>query len=216
MMMRLVKLSLAAAAVGLTANTASAAITAFWQPVPITATTDAQTPAPGLADFQSFDLMITLSALDDFTSFRLLFDPAGPIFQHANGEGGPNFGPPNSALVPFFPALAFDSYMRGPGNSVTVVGSTDGTNDLPPPGIFDSNRLAIAAGDLTLNPGPGTFQLLRATFQGAPPTIEGGTLLGRVFSVQDQVGFVIPNIPEPTTLGLVAAVGLLAARRRRA
>jgi hypothetical protein len=123
-------------------------------------------------------------------------------------------------LVPFFPALAFDTYLRGPGNAVTVVGATDGTNDLPPPGVFNNDRVAVAAGDLTLNPGGTpdgtTFQLARMTFQGAPPTIEAGTLLGRVFSIQQPTGFQIPNIPEPTALGFIGATALLMVRRRKA
>jgi hypothetical protein len=219
-MMRFGKLFLAAAAVGLPASVSSAAITAFWEQRPITATTDGVTPPPGIAGYETWDLMITLTPGDDFTSFRLLMDPAGQIFHHALGQGAPNFGPPSSALEPTFPAVVFDSYLRGPADGVTVLGSTDGTNDLPPPGIFDNNRLAVAAGDLSANTQGGTFQLLRMTFQPgvAPnpvyPSIAAGTLLGRVFSVQNDQGVQIPDIPEPTMMGLVAAAGLLAIRRR--
>ena len=213
--MRLAKTFIAAAAVAVPAS-AFGAITASWSPVTITATTDGVTPPPGITGYQSYDLNITLTPGDDFTSFRLLFNPEGSIFHHTLGQGGPNFGPPSSALEPTFPAIRFDSYLRGPADGVTVLGSTDGTNDLPPPGIFDADRLAVAAGDLATNAQGGTFQLLRVTFGPGPlPTIEQGTLLGRVFSVQNpDVGVQIPNIPEPATLGLFAAAGLLAIRRR--
>jgi hypothetical protein len=215
MMMRLAKTFIAAAALAVPAS-AFGAITASWSAVPITATTDSVTPAPGITNYQTYDLNITLTPGDDFTSFRLLFNPDGPIFNHSLGGAAPNHGPPNTTLFPTFPVLEFDSYLRGPADGVTVLGSTDGVNDLPPPGVFDADRIAVAAGDLSTNAQGGTFQLARITFGPGPlPTIEAGTLLGRVFSVQDpDVGFQIPNIPEPTSLGLLAAAGLLAIRRR--
>ena len=45
-----------------------------------------------------------------------------------------------------FPVLQFDTYLQGPSNSVNVLGATDRTHDLPPPGIFDSDKLAVAFG----------------------------------------------------------------------
>jgi hypothetical protein len=207
-MKRTISIVAAAGAVALAEFAARAAITASFSQVPITATTEAS--GADLTGYQCFDLSITLTPGDDFTSFRLLWDPPGPIFHHALGQPGPNFGPPNSLLFPTFPVLEFDSYLRGPAGSVTVLGSTDGTNDLPPPGIFDSDRLAVAAGDLSSNTQGGTFQLLRMTFGPGGP----GFGIGRVFSVQNpDVGFQI-FFPEPSMLTLVAAAGLLALCRR--
>jgi hypothetical protein len=202
---------------GLTATAAPAAITPFFQGVNITATTDGVTPPPGIGGgYQTFDLMITLTPGDDFTSFRLLFDPIGPIFHHSLGQGGPNFGPPNSLLFPTFPVLEFDSYLRGPAGGVTVLGATDGTNDLPPPGIFDSDRLAVAAGDLESNTQGGTFHLIRLTFDASfgYPSASDGRLLGRFFSVQNDQGVMIAIIPEPGMMMACIALASLGLLRR--
>jgi MYXO-CTERM domain-containing protein len=210
--MRLTSVLASGLAMTATASNAPAAITLFWQHVPITATTDGVTPPPGIQGYQSADLMMTLTPGDDFTSMRIFWNASGPIFQHALGGGAPNFGPPNSGLFPTFPALQFDSYLRGPADGMTVLGSTDGVNDLPPPGIFDGDRIAVAAGDLSTNNTGGTFQLLRVTYQGAPGEVLSA--IGRVFSVQDPDGVPLP-VPEPAALALAAATGLLAVRRRR-
>jgi hypothetical protein len=198
-------------AVALSAAAAHGAISLHWQFVPITATTDGVTPPPGLQDYSTFDLIMTITPGDDFTSMRVFWDPAGPIFQHVLGNGAPNFGPPNFGLIPSFPALAFDSYLRGPADGMTVLGSTDGVNDLPPPGIFDNDRIAIAAGDLASNTTGGQFQLLRITV--GPGTHHPFDAIGRVFSVQNPDGVPLP-IPEPATAALLAATALLAWRRR--
>jgi hypothetical protein len=189
-------------------GSAYAALTASWVPVTITATTDGVTPPPGLAGYQSFDLVANLDPGDDFQSMRIKAD--GTFFQHSLGSSAT---PPNSGLFGTFPALQFDSYFDDNGN-FQILGSTDGTNDLPPPGVFDNAHLAVAGGDLVTNTSGGPLKLLRLTFTGTTPTF-----LGSIFSAQNSNGIPVPQIgvvPEPASLGLLAAVGLAAWRRRTA
>jgi hypothetical protein len=154
--------------------------------------------------------MGTLTPGDDFTSLRIFWDPPTPIFQHVLGDAGPNFGPPHWQWSSYFPTWQFDSYLRGPNEWMVVLGSTDGTNDLPPPGIFDSDRIAIAAGDLSTDDYGGTFQLLRLT-AAAPAPLD--TVIGRVFSRQVPEGVPIV-IPEPNAAALLVCMAGLLARRR--
>jgi hypothetical protein len=188
---------------------AAAEISLFWQPVPITATTDSVTPPPGIAGYECWDLMGTLTPGDDFTWLRILWDPPTPIFQHVLGQGVPNFGPPPDWQPWPFPALQFDSYLRSPsGGQMTVLGLSD---DTPSVGIFDNERIALRAGDLSTQDQGGTFQLLRLTV-GAPAPLE--TVVGRVFSRQVPDGVPIV-IPEPSLAALLAcAAGPLMRRRR--
>jgi hypothetical protein len=81
--------------------------------------------------------------------------------------------------------------------------------------FFDSAHLAVAGGDLATNTTGGPLKLLRLTFSGTTPTF-----LGSIFSANNSVGIPVPQIggvvPEPATLGLLAATGLFALRRRTA
>jgi hypothetical protein len=191
-------------------GTCPAAITPWWQPVPITATTDAS--GANLEGFQCWDLMADVSVGDNFTSMRIFSDPGGTIFHHAQGQPAPNFGAPTAAMIAHYPALAFDSFLRGPrDHGMTVVGSTDGTNDLPPPGVFDADRLAIAAGFLLTVVHERQLHLVRLTFDGPIPQVTGS-----VYTVQgyDQ-GVAIPPIPEPACASLIACAALLLIAPRR-
>ena len=214
--MRVGKMLVAAAAVGALSSAANAALTASWVNVPNGGISDGS--GANLAGSQTFDLIANLDVGDDFQSMRIFSDPpaATTFFQHSFGSGGPNHGPPNTALIPAFPALAFDSYFDDNGN-FTVLGSTDGTNDLPPPGIFSTTDIAVAGGDLISVTTGGPLRLMRLTFFGPTPDF-----LGRIFSLQNSVGIPVPQIggggviPEPATLGLLAGAGLLGLRRRSA
>jgi hypothetical protein len=212
MMMRVGKMLLAAAAVGACSTLANAALTASWVSVPIPPGTTDSSGSPGMPlaenGFRTFDLVVNRDAGDDFQSIRIFANaPAGgSYFQHTFGASAT---PPNSALIPAFPALAFDSFFDDNGN-FQILGSTDGNVDLPPPGVFSNSQLAVSGGDLTNDILGGPLRLLRLTFNGTG----NPTFLGRIFSVQTPNGIPVPQIPEPTTLGLLAAAGLLAIRRR--
>jgi hypothetical protein len=189
------------------ATTAYADIDWSWTGVPITATTDPVTPAPGIQGYQCLDINITLTPGDDFTEARIFMDPQGSIFHHAIGQPGPNFGPPNSALFATFPVLEFDSYLRSTatGGSVQVYGSFDGTNVGPPPGVFNNDFVGVAFTDPSVNTSGGTFQMMRLNFGPGPIP---WPMYVEVYSVEEPV-------PEAATLGLAAAcVPLLIGRRR--
>jgi len=217
--MRVGKMLLAAAAVGAMSTVASAALTASWVNVPIVPATDTDSSgSPGMPlianGFHTWDLVLNRDPGDDFQSMRIFGNaPAGgTYFQHSFGASAT---PPNPALIPAFPALQYDSFFDDNGN-FQILGSTDGTVDLPPPGIFSTTQLAVSGGDLTTDITGGPLRLLRLTFNGTGAP----SLVGRIFSVQTPNGIPVPQIggggpvPEPASLGLLAAAGLLAIRRR--
>ena len=206
--MRLGKLFLAAAAVGSIASTASAAITASWTPVTISAAAIAQDPA--LATMQSWDLRVTTDG--DWASGGLEMTlPAGSSFyNHAFGGNTK----PSPALIAAFAGLEFDSYATGPGdNGVSGAPAILGGFPEGTPVSTSGNRWGVSWGDLVADP-PGSYQITRLTFpQGVMPVKNPLSVTSQVNPASDVF---IPDIPEPSTLGLVAAAGLMAIRRRRA
>jgi hypothetical protein len=87
---------------------------------------------------------------------------------------------------------------------------------------MSGSTISVSWGDLN-NDAPGNYQIFRATFPkgGAVPDVlnTGTTNPSNTSQVNPDSTVTIPDIvviPEPTTLGLVAAAGLLAIRRRQA
>jgi hypothetical protein len=106
-------------------------------PCPITASTDTWTPPPGITGYQCYDLILLLSPGDRFSIHARVRHATirGSFFQHTFGTQAPNFGPPSPFLISLAPVLPFDTFLDDNG-TFNALGSTDGTNDLPPPGIF--------------------------------------------------------------------------------
>jgi hypothetical protein len=208
----------AAAAAALSASSASADLSLFWQQVPITATTDASTPPPGIAGYETWDLMMTITPGDDFTSMKMHWDPIAPIFQHSRGQGSPNFGPPNTTIIPTFPALEFDSYVRGPAGGMTLLSEYYyHERDHPPVPIFNTDRISFRAGDLATQTTGGTFQLVRVTLD-ARSGDSPYHAIGFVYSTLGPTDGVPLPVPEPgfALLAFATAAAFAVPRRRGA
>jgi len=217
MMMRLGKLVLATAvATGAMATSASAAITAFWEQNTITAAAIGNDPA--LAAMQSWSLKVTTVANWASAGLEVVL-PAGKNFYN-NALGGNT--KPNPALVAAFPALAFDTYVSAPGDTGTggapaILGFFP---EAPGPGDFGgtTGRFSVSWGDLVNDPG-GTYEIARLTFPSDVAIPQLVNPLSQTTEVNPETTVQIPNIdviPEPASLGLLAAVGILGLRRRSA
>lgn len=190
-MSRIASLILSVAASATIISSASAAITASWTPV---------TPATGApSGYSTYDLMVTVSSGDDYASTRLF--ATGSFYQDAFGGNTA----PNPALIPVFPALAYDTYVNTPGgsSSTLILGGFNGTSDTPT-STFTTSQLAITYGD-TVNTGAGTFQIARVSYSGSVPTFQG-----TIYSILNGVtGIPMPQITLPPTrfMNLASASG---------
>lgn len=125
----------------------------------------------------------------------------GTVFNHAFGGDTA----PNPALIPAFPALAFDTYLAMGDQSVSVVpNSVDltGANNGEIRGVwFTQPPLQIANGD--------SFRFLRITVSDSTEDIRGLIQIGFSDGVRDFV------VPAPGAAGVLALGAFAAARRRR-
>jgi hypothetical protein len=231
-MRRYLGASCALACAALPASNASAAMTAQWVRNTITPAAigaDAQ-----LANMQSWSLRVT-NTDGHWASAGLRAQlPAGNVFYSTPATRGGADTHPNPTFFAIFPDLEFDTYVSSPRNQFganppAILGSFPenqppqsfgGPTD-PAPGLF-----SVAWGDpqATQGPGPGTYEIVRLTFPASvnPADIvsninnvgQGGNW-SRTSQVTPDQTIEIPDIPEPASLGLVAAAGLLALRRRK-
>lgn len=226
--MRLGKLFLTAVvAMGAMATSASAALTAFWQKNTITPA--AITNDSTLANMQSWSLRITNT--DGFwasAGVRATL-PAGNTFYRNLNAG--DFRP-SIAQQTANPALTFTTYVTSPRqspNSATtgapaVLGGYPEGLPLSFGGPFDDipGLFSVSYGDpsATAGPAPGNYEIARLTFPlGVIPFISNGTggfAASQASQVVPDQTVTVPQIPEPGSLALVAAAGLLAIRRRTA
>jgi hypothetical protein len=194
---------------------AGAAITASWQQVTITPQAISNDPA--LANMQSWDLMVTTTGNWSTAALRAWLLPGSFYYKHPMG----GFKKPSPAAIAAFPALEFTPYVNTPNdnglnNSNTfIVGGFKGEpasiGDLtsPLPGIFSVSWADMFA-DL-----PGTYQIARLTFPNSLlPHIADNNPAPRTTQITPDALALIPDIPEPTSIGLVATAALLVARRR--
>src|SRR5688572_30808450 len=223
MMMRLGKVFIASvAACSAVATSASAAITAFWQQNVITPAAIANAAILGTS--QSWSLMVTTDGDWASSGMRATL-PAGSAFY--NNSFGSNTRP-GPDIVGAFPAAAYDTYVSGPGDT----GDANDPNNNPPgllgghpagsASSFTGTTVSASWFNLTVDV-PGTYEIARLTFpQGVIPVIFEERVAGQLAlpnssntsQVNPESFTFIPQIPEPASLGLLAAVGLLATRRR--
>ena len=168
-------------------------------------------PFPGDAALQPntkcWDVQVT--STDDligFTITGLVPDPnCGGVYQNAAGTDGP----PSPAVLPYVPALEFDTYVNMPGNLLLLSGSFaalpleygDLTSDPPDPPSVHGPQTDFAIARITLlDPDPEGWLYLTAkeNSAGGPVTTTHNI-----------------RIPEPATMSLLALGGLAALRRRR-
>jgi hypothetical protein len=226
MMMRLGTAILAAAACGVMATSASAALTATW--VPVTISQAAITADPTLATMQSWSLRATNTDGHWASAGLRATLPAGGVFYQTPPARGGGDSHPNPAFFPVFPEVEFDTYIssarnQAGANAPAVLGAYP-ENDPPQSfgGATDAvpGRFSVSWGDpqATSGPGPGTYEIARLTFPvGMIPTINpAGQPASQTSQVSPDQTIVVPPIPEPASLGLLAAAGLLAIRRRQA
>jgi hypothetical protein len=218
MMMRLGKLFTAAAAVGLMATSVQAAITVSWSPLTISPA--AITADPTLANHQSWSLRVVTDGNWASAGMEATL-PAGSVFYNPALGGNTR---PNAAIVTAFPNIGYDTFVSAPadtgsGGAPAILGffpEAPGTGDFG----GTTGRFSVSWGDL-VEDAPGDYEIARLTFpSGVIPTIRTVPPAPNSPSITSQVNpasdAFIPAIPEPTTLGLVAAAGLMAIRRRRA
>jgi hypothetical protein len=199
-------------------------------PVPIT-----KTPLPGTAvtpGYTIWDLKVTTTGTEEFTGVALRAVPAaGHTFFNASFGDDPD-APLNpdtrvqqSASWGSAPNRDFriDTFIGTPNANGTGFGTTSILGAGVPPGppaniIFNANEVNIAYGDLSTT-SASTFVVARFVVVGDLAT-SGGRAHGE-FSVagQNPIPFDITFggvVPEPASLGLLAGVGALGLRRRKA
>jgi hypothetical protein len=192
-----------------------AALTAFWQPVAISAAAIAHDPA--LANMQSWNLMVTTDG--NWASAGVRLDlPAGNTF-YKNALGA--MTKPNPAFFPIAPSLEFTTYVTAPadtgaGGAPAILGYFP--EEFGPGSLGDSastrpGQFSVSWGDLVTDP-PGVYQILRITFpQGVLPEIHP---LSQTSEVNPDNTFLIGGrIPEPSTLTLLAGLAVLRLTRMR-
>ena len=232
--MRYLAASCALAGAALVATDASAALTASWVQNTISAAAKAADPA--LNTMQSWSLRVT-NTDGHWASAGLRAQlPAGNSFYQTPPARTGGDTHPNPTLFAVFPDVEFDTYVSSARNQLganppAVLGAFP-END--PPQSFGGatdpvpGRFSVAWGDpqATSGPGPGTYEITRLTFPTSvnPADIvvnvnnvgQGGNW-SRTSQVSPDQTIEIPDliIPEPASLGLVAAAGLLALRRRK-
>jgi hypothetical protein len=194
------------------------AITAFWQPVPITPQAIADDPQ--LATMQTWDLMTMTTGDWAQAGLRGDFEP----IQSAQWYHHPLAGNtrPDPALMAAHPATAYDTYVTAPSDdgvtgAPAILGNHP-TGTMPDfggtTGIF-----SVTWGDLIVD-SPGTYQIARWTFPqdrlptvywlGDPPTLPGSS---NTSQINPDSTAIVTQIPEPSLLSVLAALSLLVRSR---
>lgn len=197
----------------LCSSNARASITAFWQRVTITPA--AIMDDPTLADFQCWDLKVTITQNWLSAGMRAIL-PSGMFYNHPFGGNVP----PNPALFGLIPALEFDTYVSGNsdnGNNTTIIlGGFPETQPLS----LSGNLISCSWSDLIPDT-PGTYRIARLTFPlGTIPNVININDVGPQgrWSETTQGNPIttieIPDIPEPTALGVLTTAGIVLRRYR--
>ncbi len=222
--MRLGKMFIAMCVACGIASAAQAAITATW--VQNTITPAAIANDPQLGAMQSWSLMATNTDGQWASAGLRVSLPAGNTFYHQTPFGGNT--KPSPAIVAAFPAVAYDTYVSssrdagGGTNAPAILGpfpenqppqSFGGASDAIP------GTISVSWGDpqATSGPGAGTWEIARITFPLAVPAITVNVDdRSQTSQINPDGTTLIPDliIPEPGSLGLLAAAGLLVIRRR--
>lgn len=209
-------LALAIVASWILSSPVHAAFTLHWQSVPITVTTDALTPAPGLAGYQSYDLIVDADAGDDFQSWRMWSPPGHgfTFFNHALATTAP-WAPPSAAQISAYPTLQYTMQQGNPlGAALIVLGSYNGTNEGPPPASLGPSLISVVAGDTAMITDGTPFRLLRMTFKGGSIPCFTGRVSVNVGGYTQNQSFEYWDCPEPGMLSMLAC-GLVMCRRLR-
>lgn len=160
-----------------------------WEPVQISAAALANDPS--LADKRTFDLIVNTTT-DWISAGVQVLLPGGSVFY--NHPLGGNTAPATE-LVAGNPALAFDTYVNGPGglNSPPLI---LGGYPTAPAASFGPTVFSVSWGDLITTP-PGEYQIARLTFPAA--ALSGTDLVtnsSRTSQLDPSVGEVTATVPE--------------------
>jgi hypothetical protein len=204
-----------ALAVCLASPASAQGISAFWQPVPITPQAIADDPQ--LATMQTWDLMVTTSGNWASAGLRGYFEPITSAHWYHHALAGHTR--PAPALVAQHPAAAFDTYVTAPADN-GVTGAPAILGDYfagPVPYWGDTGgHFSVGWGDAVIDP-PGTYAIVRWTFpRGMMPTVFNPPTLPRtslVSQTNPDAHSIIPQIPEPSIVGLLGVCGLVLRRR---
>jgi hypothetical protein len=194
---------------------ARAAATTFMAPVPISPQAIAADPV--LGGFQTWDIRVHIPPGESWGYTGTLTTLTQGQFY--NSPLGGNVAQPQ--LWGLFPQLRYDTFITIAANP--DVDSTFGPPDANPgafpglgdPPIFSDTTVSVVWGPGSVVTGPGTFTVARLTFSNDAVGSMIGFSASRPGNVQVDWSFPIP-IPEPSSVGGIAVISMLVARRRTA
>jgi len=199
------------------------------QAVPFDPALGATDPAaggdPGLANYQSFDLLVSISAGDHWAGASII----GTL------NHGTFYVPPKndadtgiSAVADFRPNLNYDTFVSRPGyvdpGSGAILGSGSGVGPaVMPKSSNTKNAIDVAWGDVnaTSNNLSGVQAIARLTVSNDVVTGAQGVFTGTLKSTSDPNNpnpytFTFAAVPEPTSVALMGlGLGAVALRRRK-
>jgi len=160
------------------------------------------------SDYYTFDLVVTMSNTDDWTSTfadAVLTGPGSVFYQHALGGDVPN-----PAFWPTFPALEYDSFWSAPNF---------GTPGFAGAVVVTDTEMSATWFDTEVNEDI-SFTAARYTIFIPDPSVGVVGTISGTSTARNTGGDLIPfsfdiAVPAPSTAALLGLGGLVGVRRRR-